>query len=67
MIPSNFFVCEGLLTLTATSINMKEPQPHDIQNWIIEPSDYRCTTESLSVCLSSTVGKLCLSLSLLNG
>jgi len=26
---------------SATSINMKEPQPHDSQNRIIEPSDYR--------------------------
>jgi len=34
---------EGLLTVTTTSINTEEPepQPHDSQNWIIEPLDYR--------------------------
>ena len=29
------------LTLTTTSINVEEPQPHDSQNQIIEPSDYQ--------------------------
>jgi len=29
---------------SATNINLEELQPHDSQNWIIEPSDYRYIT-----------------------
>jgi len=34
--------------MSITSINTKEPQPHDSQNWIIEPSDYRYITKLTS-------------------
>jgi len=32
-----------------TSINMEEPQPHDSQNRIIKPSDYRYTTTPIPI------------------
>ena len=36
------------LSLTATIINMEEPQPHDSQNRIIKPSNYRYITRELT-------------------
>ena len=39
------------IKMSATSINMEEPQPRDSQNWIIEPSDCRPTiTPTCHIC-----------------